>query len=57
MWIIASIPFWILGTLCLLGSYGSIEWKKTTTDDEVKRVVWSLIWAGVFFLIAAKVAG
>lgn len=57
MWIIASIPFWILGVMCLLGSYISIKWKKTTTDDEVKRVTWGLIWAGVFFLIAAKVAG
>lgn len=56
MWIIASIPFWILGTLCMLGAFCSIKWTKTTTDDEVRRVLWGLIWSGVFFLIAAKLA-
>lgn len=57
MWIIASVPFWLLGALFLLGAFGSIEWKNATTDAEVKRVFGGLVLAGVFFLIAAKVAG
>lgn len=57
MWIIASIPFWIIGTVAFVGALGSIKWKQPTSDAEVWRVLSGLVLAGVFFLIAAKVAG
>lgn len=56
MWVIASIPFWLIGIWLLLGSFMSIEWKKPTSDAEVKRILCGLIGSGILFVIAAKVA-
>lgn len=53
MWIIASMPFWLVGTLFFVGAIASIEWKKETTDSEICRVIGGIVIAGAFFLIAA----
>lgn len=56
MWVIASIPFWILGTLFFVGAFAAIEWSKPTTNKEVKAILTGLAMAGILFWIAAKVA-
>lgn len=63
MWVIASIPFWIIGAgLFGVGIYGGFNCLRTDqTADDVKITIAGmgafLVGAGVFFLIAAKVAG
>lgn len=56
MWVIASIPFWIIGSLFALGACASIEWREQTTNQEVTRVFGGILLSGIFFLIAARIA-
>jgi hypothetical protein len=62
MWIIASIPFWLLGTACLTVSIlgGWLCYRKDESIDDMKTttvgVVTFMVLAGLLFIIAAKVA-
>lgn len=56
MWIVASIPFWILGALFVLGAFAQIDWRNPTTDGEVKRLAFGLCVGGILLVIAAKIA-
>lgn len=57
MWVIASIPFWLIGILFFLASFCSVNWRqRPTTNEEILGLLSGLAIAGVFFLVAAKVA-
>lgn len=56
--IIASVPFWILGTIGLLSAATAAPARRPdeTDADIVKQVLSSLLFAGVFYIIAALIA-
>jgi hypothetical protein len=64
MWIIASIPFWILGfsffVVGLVGIGDTMQRAAEKTDKEITKAAWNIIGlmggAGTLFLIAAKIA-
>lgn len=62
MWIIASIPFWILGTGCLVcalwGGFNCYRDDRTVDDFKTTSVgvIAFLVASGILFMIAAKVA-
>lgn len=57
MWIIASIPFWLIGVLFFLSAGVAIaKSSRPVTDGDVFGIFGVLLLAGVFFMIAAKVA-
>lgn len=56
MWIAASIPFWILGTLFVLGAFAQIDWRNPATAGEAMRLAGGLCVGGILFVIAAKIA-
>ena len=62
-WVIASIPFWILGTgaltIGLVGTVKTVRDIDSISDAGMKRaiigIIWLLIMGGGFFLLAAKI--
>jgi hypothetical protein len=56
MWIIASIPFWLLGLMCLVVAVVPFTTKAPATNGDVVAVLGGLAGAGLLFVIAAKVA-
>lgn len=61
LWIIASIPFWLVGTVIICASsLGLFLHLRRGTMDPASAFAAAAaltIVAGVFFIIAAKVAG
>ncbi len=58
MWIVASLPFWLLGFLFLYAAPMCII-KRSPDETSAElggQLIFSLLGAGVFLLIAAKVA-
>lgn len=61
-WIIASVPFWLIGGIIASAalSGGYICLKKDRTGHDVQETLCGvtalLIVAGIFFIVAAKVA-
>lgn len=59
MWIIASIPFWILGGIMFLGG---LMWAKDgivgtePVDKSMVRFVAGMLFSAVLFVLAAKIA-
>jgi hypothetical protein len=57
MWIIASLPLWIIGLLALaLGLYGFHEYHRTHDPEDLATALVVLAIAAVVLPIAAKVA-
>lgn len=54
-WIIASIPFWILGAFFLLGAIVAIPGRgpEETTYDLAGQVFFGLLASGFFFIVGA----
>lgn len=58
MWLIASIPFWFLGGIFVLSAIAAVALRRPSeTDADVSRQIVSGIFiAGIWFIIAAKIA-
>lgn len=58
MWIIASVPFWILGVISLSAAAVAVPLRRPgeTERDLMRQVVAGLLLAGVFFAVAARIA-
>lgn len=65
MWIVVSVPFWIVGALCVgavcLALFQLATDKNAAGDTDPSHVfvglILILVLAGVFFYIAAKIVG
>jgi hypothetical protein len=58
-WIIASIPFWLIGAFCMVAAVAAVTRRtpdETSTSIGVQMLM-GLVLSGVFLVIAAKVAG
>jgi hypothetical protein len=57
IWVIASIPFWIVGAFFMVGSVATFTEREPqeTSRQLAIQCLGSLILAGIFFLIAAKI--
>lgn len=55
-WIIASVPFWLLGLLFLVGALCAIPLRESheTMADLTGQVIGSLIACGIALTLAAK---
>lgn len=58
MWIIASLPFWMLGIFFFVGIFASVTQRKPSesSKDIAIQMVCSMILSGVAFIVAAKIA-
>lgn len=57
MWVLASVPFWIVGLLCFFSVGLAIaKSSRPTTDGDLVGIFGLLLISGIFFLIAAKIA-
>lgn len=58
MWIVASIPFWLLGLFCAVTVVCVYPFRKPkeTDGDLALQIFVFLLLTGVFFIVAAKVA-
>lgn len=58
MWIVASIPLWMLGGFCMLSVAAVIPDRRPyeTANDLARQIVVGLVLAAVFFYLAARVA-
>lgn len=57
MWVVASVPLWILGALCFVGAIANIKWRERTTNEEAIAFFKAMLLAAACFYVAAKVAG
>lgn len=57
MWVIASIPLWILGALCFVGAIANIKWRERTTNEEAIAFFKAMLMSAAFLALAAKVSG
>jgi hypothetical protein len=58
-WIIASIPFWLIGAFWMIAAVAAVTRRKpdeTSTSIGIQMLM-GLVLSGIFLVIAAKVAG
>ena len=55
-WFVASIPFWLLGFIFVIGSPGCLKKRPGETDSEVAlQAILCLAVGGIFLIAAAKI--
>lgn len=59
IWIIASLPFWIIAVLAGAGIYGLVKATTQPTQQDFNKIVGGcfvvLLTSGIFAIIAAKI--
>jgi len=57
MWIIASVPFWIVGVVSVVGAIAQVNWKTPeSTKQETVAFFGGLMLGGLCLVLAAKIA-
>jgi hypothetical protein len=58
MWMIAALPFWIIGAFYSVGALLSVFNRRPgeTDRDIMDQLIFGLVIGGIMFVIAAKIA-
>ncbi len=57
MWIIAAVPFWIIGIVSVVGAIGQVDWTTPkSSNQEAYSFFGGLALGGICLVLAAKIA-